>query len=136
MSTSCVLATSTSCLPPASITFGFEYDADQIGSESLAKSSCTGALVMNLMNSHASLTCLEPEVIITGWPPLQPGAGPPDVADGVCTIITPSLTTLLCLGSLAAASWKVQFRFIAIRRCANALRTSASSADVDAGSAR
>src|SRR5919204_3425508 len=108
MSTSCVLATSTSCLPPASTTLELEYDADQMGSESFAKSSCTGALVMNLMNSHASLTCLQPEVIITGWPPLQPGAGPPDVADGVCRISTPSLATLLCLGSLAPASWNVQ----------------------------
>src|SRR5947208_11282821 len=129
MSTSWVLSTSTSCLPPAFITFEFEYDADQIGSESFAKSSCTGALVMNLMNSHASGTCLEPAVIITGWPPLQPGAGPPDVADGVCMIATPSLTTLLCLGSLAPASWNVQFRFIAMRPWANAFRPSASSAD-------
>src|SRR3954467_3819742 len=135
MSTSCVLATSTSCLPPASTTFGFSYEPDQIGSESLAKLFCTGALVMNLMNCHASLTCLEPEVIISGCPPLQPGAGPPDVPDGVCMIVTPSLVTLLCLGSFAPASWNVQFRFIAMRPCAKALSTSASSADVDAGSA-
>src|SRR5436305_9911014 len=117
MSTSWVFATSTSCLPPALTTFGLEYDVDQIGSESFAKSSCTGALVMNLMNSHASGTCLQPAVIITGWPPLQPGAGPPELPEGVCRIATPSSATLLCLGSLAPASWKVQFRFIAMRPC-------------------
>src|SRR4051794_7364902 len=109
MSTSWVLATSTSCLPAAWITSGFSYDADQMGSESFAKPFCTWALVMNLMYSQASFTCLQPAVIITGWPPLQPGAGPPGVADGVCRIMVPSLATLLCLGSLAAASWKVQF---------------------------
>src|SRR3954453_14418584 len=124
MSTSWVLATSTSWLPPALMTFEFEYDADQIGSESFAKSSCTGALVMNLMNSHASGTCLEPAVIITGWPPLQPGDGPPKLPEDGCRMAPPSLGALVCFGSLAAASWNVQLRFMAMRPWAKALSTS------------
>ena len=51
-------------------------------------------------------------------------------------IITSSLDTVLCLGSSEAASWKVQFRPMAILPWANALSTSASSELVEAGSAR
>jgi hypothetical protein len=50
---------------------------------------------MNFMYCHASFGCLLPVVIITGWPPLQPGAAPPAEPAGVCKIITSSLLTLL-----------------------------------------
>ena len=104
MSGSWVLATDTSCEPASLTTVGSLYDAAQIGSESLTKPFCVVWLVMNLMYCHASFGCLLPVVIMTGWPPLQPGAFPPGPA-GVCRIITLSLATVLCAGSSTAASW-------------------------------
>src|SRR5438093_9680678 len=86
---------------------------------------------MNLMNAQASAVCLAVREIITGCPPLQPGAWPPGPA-GVCRI-THWPANLLWLGSFAVASWKVQLRLAAFWPSLNDFRTSSSSDDVEAG---
>src|SRR5438105_15065250 len=91
---------------------------------------------MNLMYSQASLGWLEPVVIISGWPPLTPGGVTPGVPCGVCMIATSPAGTLLLLGSVAPASWNVQFRFTATCSAAKAFSTSSSAEVVEDGLAR
>src|SRR5262245_53591079 len=101
MSGSWVFATFTRSLPACLITAGSVYELDQIGSDTVACWFCWFWLEMNLMYAQASAGCSAPFAIITGWPPLHPGALPVGPA-GVWRI--PHWpATLLCFGSFAVA---------------------------------